>query len=172
MTIRIACVFLLLTACTSSTDYEISKTVHVSAERLAEIREQPYVKRYRGGGPAARLAGLDNDPWPDGILFMDYGPYLEDLGFAKRQMIIEIDGEPVQEIFHDRWKTMRIRRPAGFNADHYKDLIRYLFDKEPGERIVVKMYLNVPTSHTEISSYTPEVEYWQIVLDDLPRPDG
>ena len=168
MIIRLACVVLLITACTSSADYEIGKTLHVSAERLAEIQENPYVKRYRGGGPAARLAGLADDPWPEGILFMDYGPYLEDLGFAKRQMLVEIDGKTTQDTFYDRWKTKRIRRPAGFHADHYKDLIEYLFDKEPGERIVVKMYLNVPMSHTEIGSYTPEVEYWQIVLDTKP----
>ena len=137
----------------------------MSAERLAEIQEKPYVKRYRGGGPAARLAGLDDDPWPDGILFMDYGPYLEELGFGKRQMLVEIDGESVQDVFYDRWKTKRIRRPAGFDRDHYKDLIRYLFDKQPGDRIVVKVYLNVPTSHLEIGDYTPEIEYWEIVLE-------
>ncbi len=170
MTIRMGCVLLLLAACTSSADYEISKTLHVSAERLAEIREKPYVKRYRGGGPAARLSGLDDDPWPDGILFMDYGPYLEELGFEKRQMLVEIDGKSVQDIFYDRWKTKRIRRPAGFDSDHYRDLIRYLFDKEPGEQIVVKMYLNVPMSQSKIGAYIPEVEYWQIVIDASPRP--
>ena len=113
----------------------------------------------------AGIAGVDDDPWPDGILFMRYGPYLQELGFGRGQMLIEIDGEPVQDIFYDRWITKRIKRPAGFHADHYRDLIEYLFDKKPGETIVIKMYLNVPTSHTEIGSYTPEVEYWQIVLD-------
>jgi len=83
MRIGLVAILLLMTACSSSPDYVFSRTLHVSAERLAEIKSKPYVKRYQsGGGPAARLAGLDNDPWPEGILFMEYGPYLEDLGFA------------------------------------------------------------------------------------------
>lgn len=166
MIIRLIVLLFLLSACSSSPDYEFSRTLHISAERLAEIKSKPWVKRYKsGGGPAARLAGLDNDPWPEGILFMEYGPYLEGLGFGKRQMLVEINGEGVHSIFEDRWKKKRIRRPAGFHRDHYEDLIRYLFDKEPGEQIVVTMYLNVPTSHQKIGSYSPEVEYWQIVFD-------
>jgi len=165
MRLRIVFVVFLLTACSSPQEYEISRTLHVSAERLAEIKCKPYVKRYRGGGPAARLAGLEGDPWPEGILFMDHGPYLEGMGFAKRQMLTKIDGKAVHGIFYDRWKTKRIKRPAGFHGDHYKDLISYMFDREPGEQIVVTMYLNVPMSESEIGSYTPEVEYWEIVFD-------
>jgi len=165
MTIRLVAILLLITACSSSPDYEFSRTLHVSAEKLAEIKGKPYVKRYRGGGPAARLAGLDDDPWPAGILFLDYGPYLEGLGFGKRQMIVEIDGKGVHAIFDDRWKTKSIRRPAGFHRDHYEDLIRYLFDKESGEQVVVTMYLNVPMTEKMIGNYSPEVEYWQIIFD-------
>lgn len=158
---------LTISACSSSPDYEFSRTLHISPERLAEIKSAPYVKRYRsGGGPAARLAGLDNDPWPEGILFLEYGPYLEDLGFGKRQMLVEVDGEGVHAIFTDRWKKKSIRRPAGFHKDHYEDLIRYLFDKDPGEQVVVTMYLNVPTNYQKVSSYSPEVEYWQIIFDN------
>lgn len=167
MTIRLLLALTLLVGCSSSTDYAISRTLHVSAEKLAEIKSAPYVKRYQsGGGPAARLAGLGDDPWPEGILFLEYGPYLEGLGFAKRQMLVEIDGDGVHDIFEDRWKTKRIKRPAGFHADHYEDLIRYLFDKEPGDQRVLMMYLNVPSFEKDTGSYTPEVEYWQIVFDE------
>lgn len=65
----------------------------------------------------------------------------------------------------DPWQTKSIKRPAGFHRDHYRDLIRYLFDKEPVEQVVVKMYMNVPTNDKIIETYSPEVEYWQIVFD-------
>lgn len=166
MIIRLIALLFLVTACSSSPDSEISRTLHVSAEKLAEIKNKPYVKRYKsGGGPAARLAGLDSDPWPEGILFLEYGPYLEGLGFGKQQMLVEIDGKGVHSIFEDRWKKKRIKRPAGFHRDHYEDLIRYLFDKEPGEQVVVTMYLNVSMSAQKIGDYSPEVEYWEIVFD-------
>jgi len=165
--IRLVAILFLMAACSSSPDYEFSRTLHVSAERLAEIQSQPYVKRYQsGGGPAARLAGLDKDPWPEGVLFLEYGPYLEGLGFGRQQMLVEINGKGAHDIFNDRWKKMRIKRPAGFHRDHYEDLIRYMFDKRPGDEIVVTMYMNVPMSSSKIASYSPEVEYWKIVLDN------
>ncbi|MEL7187736.1 MAG: hypothetical protein AAFN50_15075 [Pseudomonadota bacterium] len=152
--------------CSSSEDQEISRTLHVSPEKLAEIQREPWVKRFRNrGGPAARLGGLEDDSWPEGILFLEYGPYLHELGFAKRQMLIEIDGEGANDIFVDRWKRKRIKRPRSFHADHYEDLIIYLFDVDPGDERVLKMYLNVPTSASEVGSYEPEVEYWRIVFD-------
>ena len=164
--IRLAIIFLLLAACSSS-DYEISRTMHVSAEQLAQIKSQPWTKRMkRGGGPAARLGGLGDDPWPDGILFLDYGIYLKELGFGKAQMLVEIDGKSVNRIFRDRWENMSIRRPNGFHRDHYEDLIRYLFDKQPGDQVIVTMYLNVPWREDEIGAYVPEVEYWQINFDN------
>ena len=167
MTIRLLLALMMLVGCSPSPDYEVSRTLHVSAEKLAEIKSAPYVKRYKsGGGPAARLAGLDDDPWPEGILFLEYGPYLEDLGFAKQQMLVEIDGDGVHDIFEDRWMAKRIKRPAGFHADHYEDLIRYLFDVEPGDQRVLTMYQHVPSIEKDIGSYTPEVEYWQIVFDN------
>lgn len=167
MLIRLSVILFLMTACSSSPDYEINRTVNVSAEKLAEIKRNPYVKRYQsGGGPAARLAGLDDDPWPEGILFLEYGPYLEELGFGSRQMLVEIDDKGVHAIFDDRWKKKSIRRPAGFHKDHYEDLVRYLFDKESGEQVVVMMFVNVPTSSKEISGYSPEIEYWLIIFDN------
>ena len=93
------------------TDYQISRTLHVSADKLAEIKRKPYVKRYQsGGGPAARLAGLEDDPWPDGILFMEYGPYLKELGFAKGQALVKNEGKSVHSIFLDRWEKYRKTR--------------------------------------------------------------
>jgi hypothetical protein len=164
--VKLPLLALLLMTAACSPDHEITRTAHVSAERLAEISKQPYMMRYQsGGGPAARLAGVKDDPWPDGILFLSYGPYLEDLGFAKRQMLVEIDGKNVGDIFYDRWKDMRIKRPGGFHQDHYKDLISYLFDKKPGDERVLTVYVNVPGSEKEIGSYRPEVEHWQIIFD-------
>jgi len=96
---------------------------------------------------------------------MEYGPYLHELGFAKRQMLIEIDGKNVNDVFEERWKRKRIKRPRGFHRDHYEDLIVYLFDVDPGDERMLKMYLDVPTSASEIGGYEPQVEYWQIIFD-------
>ncbi len=162
----IATIGLLMVGCSSSPDYQIGRTLHVSAAKLAEIKRKPYVKRYQsGGGPAARLAGLEDDPWPDGILFLEYGPYLEELGFAKGQALVEIDGKGVHDIFLDRWEKFRSVRPRAFHKHHYKDLIQYLFDRSPGDQLVVTMYLNVPGSESEIRNYTQEIEHWQIIFD-------
>src|SRR5262245_8262839 len=93
---RLALVFLVLTACSPAPDQKVSKTLQVSAEKLAEIRSNPHVKRFkRGSDPAARLAGLEGDAWPAGILFMTMDPYLEDLGLDPAKMIIEINGKKV-----------------------------------------------------------------------------
>ena len=60
---------------------------------------------------------------------------------------------------------MSIKRPSGFHRDHYEDLMIQMFKKEPGEQIVVTMYMNVPSSAKKIGEYSPEVEHWQIVFD-------
>ena len=45
---------LVASGCSGSPDVEISRTVTLSGERLAEIRSAPYVKRYRAGGEIGR----------------------------------------------------------------------------------------------------------------------
>ena len=156
------CLLLVLTAGCSS-DIEVTRTVQVSAERLATIQARPYARRFKaGGGPAARLAGLDGDPWPEGVLFLDFGEYLHELGFAKGMALHAIDGVGVHRLFEDRWATLSIRRAGGFHRDHYVDLVRTLFDAAPGERRVITLYRDVPSDVARVPGYTPVVVHWAI----------
>ncbi|MEO1035865.1 MAG: hypothetical protein AAFX44_09930 [Pseudomonadota bacterium] len=156
---------LVLAGCSPDSDPAVNRTLNISAERLAEIQAKPYVKRYKnGGGPAARLAGLDKDPWPEGVLLMDRGPYLEELGFVNRLSLHAIDGVGVHRIFQSRWEHKSIRRPAGFHRDHYKDLIVYLFDVEPGDSRVITVYRDVPMNSRTVVDYEPVVEHWRLVF--------
>lgn len=158
---------LAVSGCSGSPDVEISRTVTLSGDRLAEIRRAPYVKRYRAGsGPAARLGGLDDDSWPEGILFMDYGPYLPELGFARGTLLAAIDGKGVHDIFVDRWAGKRIRRPAGFHADHYRDLMEYLFVENDPDGAIITVYRDVPLSASRVSGYEPTVEHWRLLVRD------
>ena len=153
-----------LAAC--SREVEVDRTVSVAAEQLAAIKAEPYQRRFKsGGGPAARLAGLDDDPWPEGILFLEYGTYLHEIGFTKGMALHAIDGKRVHRIFERRWAGMAIRRPGGFHRDHYEDLVRYLFDAEPGETRIVTLYRDVPSWEREIGSYTPKIEHWALVFE-------
>lgn len=165
MMFRIVLALLLLAACSPVPDVKISKTVEVSAERLAEIRSNPYVKRYkRGSDPSARLGGLEGDPWPAGVMFLSevMDPYLEDLGLKPGITIAAINGKKAHEIFVERWQKKRGRRPAGFTNDHYKDLISYLFLENKWNQFVMTVYLDVPSSSDEIRSYVPKIENWRI----------
>jgi len=158
---------LVASGCSGSPDAEISRTVTLSGERLAEIRSAPYVKRYRAGsGPAARLGGLDDDPWPEGILFMSFGPYLPELGFARGTLLAAIDGKGVHDVFVDRWAEKRIRRPAGFHAEHYRDLMEYVFVENDPDGTILSVYRDVPLSASEVSSYEPAVEHWRLEVRD------
>ena len=152
---------LVLASCKRHPAHPISRTLHVSAQRLAQIRSQPYVKRWlREPGPAARLAGLGDDPWPSGILFLHTDPYLEELGFDNSKMIAEIDGESAQDIFRKKWG----KSAPAFDADHYRDLIQYLFVERDRDHVVLTVYLDVPRSYDQIRTYQPKVEYWLIKI--------
>lgn len=169
MNIRLvlATVLLLLAACAPSADREIAKTLVVSAERLAEIRSKPHVIRYaRETPPIARLAGLDKDPWPAGILLYNVlnDPYLDELGFGQGMMIAAINGNKVHDIFASRWQRLQLHRPAGFHNTHYRDLIEYLFIENKWDQFVVTVYLDVPGDSTVAPSYVPKVEHWRIRL--------
>jgi len=158
---------LTLVGCSGGPDYEITRTVTLTSERVEEIRANPWVDRYRSGsGPAARLAGLDDDPWPRGVLFLEFGPYLEELGFEPGHLLAEIHGKPAHELFEGRWQDTRIRRPGGFHADHYEDLMRYLFVERDPDGVVLSIYTNVPLSSSQVTSYEPVVEHWKIVVTD------
>jgi hypothetical protein len=141
--------------------------LQVSAERLAEIRANPHVRRYKKGSPpAARLCGLEGGPYPTGIQFFSntMDPYLEDLGFSNTTIIASINGKKAQDIFVGRWQKKRIHRPAGFHEDHYNDLIDYLFLENKWNDFVVTVYLDVPESSEEMPGYVPKVENWRIKL--------
>jgi hypothetical protein len=164
---RIAWVLLLLVSCSPISDVKITKTLSVSAERLAEIRGNPHPKRYlRESLPLARLVAQDKSPLLPGILL--YGvvndPYLDELGFAEDMMIAAINGRKVQDIFTSRWQKLRLRRPAGFHNTHYRDLIEYLFIENQWDQFVVTVYLNVPSDIKDWPAYVPKVEHWRIKL--------
>ena len=146
-----------------SSDVDVTRSVTVSAERLAAIQTQPYARRFRSGRtPAARLAGLGDDPWPESILFLDYGVYLHELGFGDRMALQAIDGVRVHRIFESRWQNRAVGRPGAFHREHYTDLIRYLFDARPGGRRTITVLREVPYSASDIGAYTPKLERWAI----------
>jgi hypothetical protein len=151
----------VLAACSRRPHYPISRTYHVSGEKLAQIRSNPYIRRaLRGPNPSARLAGLGDDRWPSGILFLDTDPYLEELGFDKGKMIAEINGKKAQNIFLEQWR----KNAGGFEQDHYKDLVNYLFVEHNWNEIVLTVYLDVPRSYDEILGYKPKIEHWLIKI--------
>lgn len=166
MLIRMLLVLLLLASCSPSPDYQVSRTVQISGERLAEIRRNPHVKRYeRERAPAARLTGLDRDPWPAGIVFMGVmDPYLEELGLGDGMLLTAINGKQVHDIFLSRWQYKRLRRPAGFDYAHYRDIVEYLFLENQWNEFVVTVLRDVPSSIEALPQYVAKVEHWRIKL--------
>lgn len=162
MSIRLFVILAFLVSCSSS-GYDISKTVEISADRLAEIKAKPYTGGNGAGGFAtAALSGLAGDSTPDGILFTGFGPYLHEMGFQNHMMITAIDGVGVAEIFADRWRALRLQDPGAFDAAHYKDLIEFIFAGEPGDQVVLTIDLNVSIASLAAGQYTAETETWQI----------
>lgn len=159
----------VLAACSRKPEPEITRTVSVSAERLAQIRMNPHIKgSLRGSAPAARMGGIEDDPWPPGIMFFsEMEPYLGDLGFEPGKMIMAIDGKTAHDIFIPRWKKRGGIRPGGFSRDHYKDLIEYLFVENAWRKLVIMVYTDVPGSYEVLKDggYKPKVEHWLIRFD-------
>jgi len=162
MSIRLLVVLALLVSCSSS-GYDISKIVEISADKLAEIKAKPYTGGNGPGGfAAAALSSSVDDLSPEGIRFTGFGPYLHEMGFENHMMITAIDGVGVVEIFADRWQVLRLNDPGAFDAAHYKDLIEYLFAKEPGDHVVLTIDVNVSIASLAAGQYAPETEIWQI----------
>ena len=138
--LAVVCVF--AAACSRKPEPGITRTVSVSAERLAQIRMNPHIKgSLRGSDPAARLGGIEGDPSPPGIMFFsEMEPYLGDLGFEPGKMILAIEGKAAHDIFIPRWKKKGGIRPGGFSRDHYKDLIEYLFLENAWRQCVILVY--------------------------------
>lgn len=162
MAIRLLVVLALLVSCSSSGNH-VSKTIEISAVRLAEIKAQPYTGGNGAGGfAAAALTGLDDGASPDGILFAGFGPYLHEMGFEKHMMITAIDGVGVTEIFADRWRKLRLNDPGALDAAHYKDLIEFIFAREPGGQVVLTIDMHVSITSIAAGHYKPNTEIWQI----------
>jgi hypothetical protein len=140
MIIRLLLVLVFLAAC--STGADVSKTIDVSAARLAEIHSKPYtVGNGVGGFAAAALSGYGESPGPDAI-----------------------NGKGVNEIFADRWKGLRLKAPDGYDAAHYKDLIEYLFAKERGDSVLVDIYVKPTTADLVAGNNKEGPEVWRINL--------
>jgi hypothetical protein len=155
---------LFLASCSSEREPPITRTVTVSAAKLAEIRAAPKVVVYPKSGPSrfARLGGMEQDPWPPGVMLYTPDPYMEQLGFGEGHMIAKIDGKRVHEIFVPRWQKLRIRRPAGFDAGHYNDMLSYIFLEHQQKSMLLTVYVGVTMRAEEIPSYQPVMERWQV----------
>jgi hypothetical protein len=151
-----------LVAC-SSCGQDVSKTLDVPAARLAEIKSKPYIGGNGPGGfAAAALSGYGENPGPDGIVFTGFGPYLHEMGFTTSMTITAIDGQSVNEIFADRWKVLRLKAPDAFDAAHYKDLIEYLFAKEPGDSVLISINVKPSTADLIAGNRKEGPEVWRI----------
>jgi len=131
MIVRLLLVLTLLAAC-SSNGQDVTKSLDVSAARLAEIKSKPYTAGNGPGGfAAAALSGSGDDSKSDGI-------------------------------FYDRWKNLRLQSPDAFDAAHYKDLIEYIFAKEPGDSVVISIDVDVSTADILAGITEREPETWRI----------
>lgn len=161
MIIRLIIVLTILAACSDSGD--ATRVFEISAARLAEIKSKPYTPGNGPGGFAtASLSGIADAAWPEGILFTGYGPYLHEMGFGRDMMITAIDDVSVNDIFVSRWQALRLHKPSGFDAAHYKDLIEYIFRKQPGDHVMISVDLNASTAAMIDGTYEPEIELWRI----------
>ena len=76
--------------------------------------------------------------------------------------ITAIDGLGVEEIFADRWKSLRLKAPDAFDAAHYKDLIEYIFAKEPGDSVLISIYVKPSTADLLAGNNKEGPEVWRI----------
>lgn len=160
MKFRLLTTLAILAGCSSSAA-DVTKTVDVTPERLAEIRSNPYTGGNGPGGfSAAALSGGGSEP--RGIAFTGFGPYLHEMGFTPNMMITAIDGTDVHEIFTDRWMKLRLQAPDAFDAAHYKDLIEYLFAKEPGSSVTLSLHVERSTADLVAGNTPQPTQTWRI----------
>jgi hypothetical protein len=164
MMIRRLVVLFLLVSCSSSGN-DVTKTVEISADRLAEIQSKPYTAGNGPGGFSAAALSDPGDSSPGAVLFTGFGPYLHEMGFKNNMMITEIDGVGVAEIFADRWRTLRLGDPGAYDAAHYKDLIQYIFTRESVDQVVLTIDVKVSATSTSEGQYEPHTEVWQINIE-------
>lgn len=160
--LHIAAILALLTSC-SSPGSDVTKTVEISAGKLAEIEAKPYTAGNGPGGfAAAALSNPGDGSSPGMIQFTGFGPYLHEMGFTNNMVITEIDGVGVADIFADRWRGLRLNDPSAYDAAHYKDLIEYIFTRESVNQVVLKIDVNVSATSISEEQYEPGTEVWQI----------
>jgi hypothetical protein len=87
---------------------------------------------------------------------------LHEMGFKPNMVITEIDGVGVVDIFADRWRVLRLQDPSAYDAAHYKDLIEYIFVREPVDKVVLTIDVNVSITSFIEGQYEPNTEVWQI----------
>ena len=162
MIIRLLFVLAFISAC-SAGGQDVSKTIDLTAARLAEIQGKPYTAGNGVGGfSAAALSGYGENPGPDAIVFTGVGPYLHEMGFTASMSITAINGKGVNEIFADRWKGLRLQAPDGFDAAHYKDLIEYLFAEERGDSVIINIDVKPTTADLVAGNNKEGQEVWRI----------
>jgi hypothetical protein len=160
--IAFAFVLTFLVAC-SSGGADVSRTIDVTAAELAQIKAKPYTAGNGPGGfAAAALSGFGENTGPDAIVFTGVGPYLHAMGFTSSMSITAIDGLGVEEIFAERWKGLRLKAPDAFDAAHYKDLIEYIFAKEPGDSVLISIYVKPSTADLLAGNNKEGPEVWRL----------
>ena len=154
MFIRKLAVLVLLAACAGCSS-DVTKTVDMSADKLAEIQATPYTAGNTAGGFAAAALSNPGDGSSGEVRFTGFGPYLHEIGFTPDMAITAINGVGVADIFATRWQPLRIGDPSAFDAAHYKDLVEYLFVEERGGKLILDINVNVSATSKET---------WQINL--------
>lgn len=134
-------VLLLIVICSVGCSPGVDRSIDLSADRLAEIRSTPYVGGNGPGGFAtARLAGYEDETETAAIEFTGFGPYLHAMGFRQGMTIRSVNGVPVLEIFTARWNQLRLEDAAAYDAEHYRDLIEYLFAGDAGNILDLEVW--------------------------------
>jgi hypothetical protein len=163
MFIRKLAVLVLIASC-SSCGSDVTKTVDVSADRLAEIRAKPYFAGNNAGGFAAAALSNPGDGSSGEVRFTGFGPYLHEIGFTPDMAITAINGVGVADIFATRWQSLRLGSPGAFDAAHYKDLVEYLFIEDRGGKLMLDIDVNVSATSVAAGDVLPGKEAWQINL--------
>lgn len=162
MLTRLLLILFLLASCSSSGN-DVTKTIEISADRLAEIEAKPYTGGNGPGGfAAAALSNPDDGSSPGAVVFTGFGPYLHEMGFKNNMVITEIDGVGVAEIFADRWQVLRLEDPGAYDAAHYKDLIQFIFTRESVDQVVLTIDVKVSATSMSEGQFEPSTEVWQI----------
>lgn len=163
MLFRKLAVLALLASC-SSAGSDVTKSVDMSADTLAEIQAKPYTAGNSPGGFAAAALSNPGDGSSGEVRFIGFGPYLHEIGFTPDMAITAINGVGVADIFATRWQPLRLGDPSGFDAAHYKDLIEYLFIEDRGGKLILDIDVNVSATSVAAGDVTPDKETWQINL--------